>query len=613
MPIESSSNPSYLKSLPRRERYKASVETPPPQMDRVIFEASLWRTLVRLAFWVYGAIVFQLTVFYDWLRGRRTLADRAIRLRETFERMGATFIKIGQQLAMRIDLLPYEYCAELGKMLDRVPPFPSEQAIAAITATTGKPMEEIFSVFDPDPIGAASVACVYQAELLDGTHVAVKVRRPDIGYKFAADLRALGWLLRAIEWLTIVKPGTTVSFQLDMYNMLMEELDLRKEARYQWLFRKYTRKHKQRYVTAPRVYPDLSGVAVLVQEFVEGIWLSELLAAFEANDEETMASFADRGIHPKKVARNIMQTSYWSSNECPFFHADPHPANVLVQDHSKLVFIDFGSCGPTPLKSRRGNTEMFRCLAVQDIAGAVRAALTMFEPMPYINMDEVSVKAEAVWRDLFYSLKYKHAPWWERTTAMLWLSFLEVVREYQVPLTIDSLRLLRSSLLYDTLAARLDPGGISMLKEFARYQKRRRHRMGKKLVRRVANLEPRDLVQTVATGYQDLTHLGGRLLFRIDRLADLRMTRFFSMASKASFAVTLLFHTLSNVTKVTAAAVGGAVLYRYLRYDALDVLSTLKQVALHPLYWGYVALETVRTVRQLTFRFRDTDTDNDEI
>jgi ubiquinone biosynthesis protein len=108
-------------------------------------------------------------------------------LRQTFANIGGTFIKFGQQMAIRVDLLPYAYCEELTKLLDRVEPFPSAQAITAVERVTGKPLAETFRTFDPAPIGSASVACVYQAILLNGDKVAVKVRRPHIGELFEAD------------------------------------------------------------------------------------------------------------------------------------------------------------------------------------------------------------------------------------------------------------------------------------------------------------------------------------------------------------------------------------------------------------------------------------------
>ncbi len=122
---------------------------------------------------------------------RRSSTQRsAERLRRTFEKAGPTFSKLAQQLSMRADMLPYEYCAELSKMLDRAATFPTEQAIETIERNLNRKLGDVFSAFDPTPIGSASLACVYQARLRTGERVAVKVRRPGIGLLIAADLRA---------------------------------------------------------------------------------------------------------------------------------------------------------------------------------------------------------------------------------------------------------------------------------------------------------------------------------------------------------------------------------------------------------------------------------------
>src|SRR5262249_39629000 len=152
----------------------------------------------------YGAIgAFIAGTLWDVIRRRDSQDRRAVRLRRIFERAGGTLIKIGQQMSIRLDVLPVRYCEELALMLDSVPPFPSEDAIAVIERCTGKKLEEIFSAFDPQPIGSASIACVYQAVLRDGGEkVAVKVRRPGIWKLFEADFRVLDVLTTMAEKLT---------------------------------------------------------------------------------------------------------------------------------------------------------------------------------------------------------------------------------------------------------------------------------------------------------------------------------------------------------------------------------------------------------------------------
>src|SRR5262249_23903712 len=153
-----------------------------------------------------------------------------------------------------------------------------EQAIERIEAVAKRPIREVFKVFDPDPIGSASIGCVYRAILPSGEKVAVKVRRPYVGERFAADLRALGWIMELAEGLAISRPGMTHDLRLELKKMLFEELNYALEARYTELFARRAKKKQQDYIGAPKVYFELSGEDVLVTEFVSGVFLWEILA-----------------------------------------------------------------------------------------------------------------------------------------------------------------------------------------------------------------------------------------------------------------------------------------------------------------------------------------------
>ena len=186
-------------------------------------------------------------------------------------------------------------------------------------------------MFDPVPIGSASIGCVYQAELPTGEKVAVKVRRPNIGPKFAADLRALGWIMELAEGLAIIRPGMTYDLRLELKKMLFEELNYALEARYTELFARRAKKKKQDYIQAPRVFFELSGEDVLVTEFVSGIFLWEILAVIDRNDQKGLAELKLRGIDPETIAKRMIRAFYWETLENIFFHADPHPANIVVR------------------------------------------------------------------------------------------------------------------------------------------------------------------------------------------------------------------------------------------------------------------------------------------
>ena len=146
----------------------------------------------------------------------------------------------------------------------------------------------MFEAFDPQPIGAASLACVYQAQLRTGDRVAVKVRRPGIGPLIAADLRAMDWLLIVAETLTVIPPGVTRRFREDFQTILFNEMNFRTEARYTDLFRRRAAKRKKG-VTAPHVYFQYCTEEVMVSEFVSGVWMWELMAAVDSNDQEFLA------------------------------------------------------------------------------------------------------------------------------------------------------------------------------------------------------------------------------------------------------------------------------------------------------------------------------------
>jgi len=164
-------------------------------------------------------------------------------------------------------------------------------AIGRIEGFLGRPLGEIFKEFNPVPIGSASVACVFSAYLETGERVAIKVRRPQIGEKFVADCAALGLVLKSLEFLTILRPGLSHNFLYDFRSMLLDELDFSKECRYTELFRRRVHK-RMSFVSAPKVYHELSCDDILVLEFLEGIWLREMLNAVAQHDEQAVELLA---------------------------------------------------------------------------------------------------------------------------------------------------------------------------------------------------------------------------------------------------------------------------------------------------------------------------------
>jgi ubiquinone biosynthesis protein len=391
----------------------------------------------------------------DRAAGRASLQADARHLRRAFEEVGGTALKLGQQLSIRVDLLPWELCDELASLTDRVPAFPVEEAITAVEEAIGGPLDGVFAEFQREPIGSASIACVYRARLHDGSWVAVKVRRPHVVEQFACDLANFGWMTRTSEALTRVRPGFFAPLREALTSMFSEELDLRTEARYQAIFARYAREARLKWLTCPGVYRQWSTERVLISEFVDGVPFATLLRAVEKRDPEAKARIDRERIDPELVARRLFYTSLWARMEAPLFHGDPHPANLIVLPDSRICLIDFGACGVTSRPRAALQLQVLRHLTEHEVGLAAKTSFAQLAPLPAIDADALARELEArLWR-YAQGIRDPDGAWYERTSAAVFLAMMEATRKFELPVNIDMLRVVRSSMLYDTLSNRL--------------------------------------------------------------------------------------------------------------------------------------------------------------
>ncbi|HTQ79824.1 MAG TPA: AarF/ABC1/UbiB kinase family protein, partial [Thermoanaerobaculia bacterium] len=433
-----------------------------------------------------SAIVYlSCAALFDWLildrrpfsrrgspthREQRLVRRRAVRLRETLERLGGTFIKVGQQMSIRADVFAPTYCQELERLLDEVyaDPIPEGYIREVIHQQTGKPLTKSFSEFDFSPVGKASIACVYKAVLRSGETVAVKIRRPNIKRLFKADLTALSWVLRTAEFLTILRPQTSTNFRSELSRMLLEELDFRLEVRYQELFRRYFKRRKKLNTTAPKLYFELCGQEIIVSEFVTGVGMKDLLAAVEAEDTGYLEALRAHGIDPRQIAKQLVRGSYYGFFECPFFHGDPHPGNIVIQPGNRIVLLDFGACGVFAERERNQLAQMHYYHSQENVGGMVQCVIQLMEPLPPIDLDGLRQDLESAWWKGFYGIKSHHSGWQERTSYRLWEALFQEVIKYHIPLPLNVLRMIRATLLYDSVAARIHPR-VNVFREYRKY------------------------------------------------------------------------------------------------------------------------------------------------
>jgi len=257
---------------------------------------------------------------------------RALRLRLALEALGPIFVKFGQMLSTRRDLIPTDIADELAGLQDRVPPFPSAQAVALLESAYGKPLNQVFSSFDPLPVASASVAQVHFAVLPDGREVAVKILRPGIRRVIAHDLALLDMAAILVERLwedgKRLKPREVVA---EFEKTLQDELDLMREAANACALRRNFMDGT--LLRVPEVYWDWCSEQVMVMQRMQGIPISQIAALREA------------GIDLCKLAKDGVTIFYTQVFRDGFFHADMHPGNILVARDGRYVALDFGIMG----------------------------------------------------------------------------------------------------------------------------------------------------------------------------------------------------------------------------------------------------------------------------
>ncbi|PIR31980.1 MAG: 2-polyprenylphenol 6-hydroxylase [Alphaproteobacteria bacterium CG11_big_fil_rev_8_21_14_0_20_44_7] len=302
-----------------------------------------------------------LTFIARAVRRRRKDLTQGQRLAAAFTELGPTFIKLGQGLSTRSDLIGENMAVELAVLQDNLPPFSSETARNIIESQLEVRLSDIFSQFDEQPVAAASIAQVHFATLKNGDDVAVKILRPNIAKRVARDLQLFYWIAGLIEkrnpdYAERLKPVQVVE---TLEETVKIELDLRMEAASASKLRENFVGWEGFYV--PKIYWQHTASQVLVMERVGGL---------KINDRKALQK---SGFDPDEILRNSSQALFKQVFDDGFFHADLHPGNVFVNDRGEIVPIDFGIMGHVDLKSRAYVAEILAGFLTRDYMKVARA------------------------------------------------------------------------------------------------------------------------------------------------------------------------------------------------------------------------------------------------
>jgi ubiquinone biosynthesis protein len=248
---------------------------------------------------------------------------RGVRIREALEDLGPLYIKFGQMLSTRRDLLAPDIAEELAKLQDEVPPFGQDKAIAIIEESLNTPLQQLFSAFSPEPLASASIAQVHAARLHDGTEVVVKVVRPNLEVVIRQDVALLLLLAKWVQrYSTDGRRLRPVEVVQDYEHTIIDELDMQREAANTSVLRRNFSESELLYI--PEVYWDYTRRDVLVMERIDGIPVSDI-AAIRAQGID-MKALAERGVE-------IFFTQVFRDN---FFHADMHPGNIFIHQSPSI-------------------------------------------------------------------------------------------------------------------------------------------------------------------------------------------------------------------------------------------------------------------------------------
>ena len=301
-------------------------------------------------------------------RQRPELAEltRAERVRLALEALGPTFVKMGQILSTRPDLLSGEFVKELQKLQDEVPPFPGEQARARVESELGRPLDTVFDEFDNVALASASLGQVHRARLLDGRDVVVKVQRPGIRKTIEVDLEIMthlaGLIERHVEGFEVHRPTRIVE---EFANTIRQELDYRLEAGH--IDRFALQFTGEPTILIPEVYREASTARILTLQYVHGIKPSNL--------EELAAAGLDRRLIAHRGADLLMKQVFVHG----FFHADPHPGNLFILPGNVICFLDFGMMGHLDRDARESFADVMIALEERDAERCADALLELTE------------------------------------------------------------------------------------------------------------------------------------------------------------------------------------------------------------------------------------------
>ena len=373
-------------------------------------------------------------------RKEARLEKQAEWMRESLIDLGPTFIKIGQALGTRADLLPLAYVKELATLQDQVPAFSTADAFARIESELGRPVHDLYPEIDSEPIAAASLGQVYRARLSTGEEVAVKVQRPELEATISFDIAILFRLVKLTNRF-FPRANENADWEgmlREFYFTIHEEMDYVKEGRNADRFRYNFR--TWRAIRVPKIFWSHTSTRVLTMEFIRGTKVVDI------------EGLKAHRISPVKVNRLLIRTYLKQLLEDGFFHADPHPGNLLVMDSGHLAFFDFGMVGRINPKLQAQMIDAFFHVVGRDVHGLGQDIINLNFLKPGVDPETVRPVVEGLFQH-YLNLRLGEVNFKELTYDLA-----EVMYEYPFRLPSNFTYIMRALMTLEGIGVVTDPG-----------------------------------------------------------------------------------------------------------------------------------------------------------
>jgi len=386
-----------------------------------------------------------------WRRGRLD----PVQLRLALEHLGGTWIKLGQMLAMRFDLLPAAYCHELFKLLNEVKPFPYEQVRDVIRRELGDDPELIFREFDPTPFAAASIGQVHRAVLPSGRRVAVKVQRPDARKVFAADIQLMYALSSILGRVGLFGSASSRQIIDEFAKWTADELDYVVEARHAIRLRENATGDPLQSVA--RVWGRFTTSRVLTLDLIEGVPLIEIMNAVRDGDRVYLDRLRDRGHDLRRVMRHLDWNMLNQIHVFGFFHADLHPANLFVLPGDVIGYVDFGIVGKLSVEMRRSLTRYASLFFEGDFDRAITEFMRWVEPASVSRVEAARSELVRVHEEFILAVSAAGQISTKGAGVSFAVGVLDIFRRHGIDLGPNALAYLRTLIASDALRFELAP------------------------------------------------------------------------------------------------------------------------------------------------------------